>query len=116
MSAGQRITVDMPGRRYVYRVERTEIVEDSDVSVLDPVGHRRLLLSACHPLYSAEQRIIAYARQVGTQPARVSTADSSRDSRKRSGRRPAPARRRPRRASRGSSQALASLQIVPQLA
>jgi sortase A len=71
LEAGQRITVDMPNRRYVYRVEKTEIVDDSDLSVLDPVGHRRLLLSACHPLYSAEQRIIAYARQVATQPARV---------------------------------------------
>ena len=76
LEAGQRVVVDTPARRYVYRVEKTEIVDDSDLSVLDPVGHRRLLLSACHPLYSAEQRIIAYARQVATQPARVSsTAD-----------------------------------------
>lgn len=76
LEAGQRIVLDTPAHRYVYRVEKTEIVDDSDLSVLDSVGHRRLLLSACHPLYSAEQRIIAYARQVATQPARVSsTAD-----------------------------------------
>jgi sortase A len=71
LQRGQRITVEMPSRTYVYRVEKTAIVDDSDLSVLDPVGHRRLLLSACHPLYSAAQRIIVYARQVTTRPARV---------------------------------------------
>lgn len=69
---GQRIVVDMAGGRYVYRVERTKIVDDNDLSVLEPVGHRRLMLSACHPLYSAEQRIIAFARQVAVRPSRVS--------------------------------------------
>lgn len=68
---GQRIVVDMPQARYVYRVEGTEIVDDNDLSVLEPVGHRRLMLSACHPLYSAEQRIIAFARQVAVRPPRV---------------------------------------------
>lgn len=71
LQRGQRITVEMPSRTYVYRVEKTAIVDDSDLSVLDPVGHRRLLLSACHPLYSAAQRIIVYARQVALRPSRV---------------------------------------------
>ena len=61
---GDRIVVDMPDGRFVYRVEQTKIVDDQDLSVLDPVGYRRLMLSACHPLYSAAQRIIVYARQV----------------------------------------------------
>ncbi len=30
--------------------------------VTDPVGYDRLVLSACHPLYSAAQRIIVFAR------------------------------------------------------
>lgn len=71
LERGQRITVEMASRTFVYRIEKTAIVDDSDLSVLDPVGHRRLILSACHPLYSAAQRIIVYARQVGTQPPRV---------------------------------------------
>ena len=71
LERGDRIVVDMPDGRFVYRVERTAIVDDQDLSVLEPAGYRRLLLSACHPLYSAAQRIIVYARQVDRQPARV---------------------------------------------
>ena len=68
---GDMIVVDMPDHRYVYRVEQTKIVDDQDLSVLKPVGYKRLLLSACHPLYSAAQRIVAYARQIKVQPSRV---------------------------------------------
>ncbi|MGH2763198.1 MAG: class E sortase [Thermoleophilaceae bacterium] len=68
---GRRIVVDMPDGRFVYRVERTKIVDDQDLSVLDPVGHRRLMLSACHPLYSAAERIIVFARQVRREASRV---------------------------------------------
>ena len=71
LDPGDRIVVDMPDGRFVYRVERTVIVDDQDLSVLEPAGYRRLLLSACHPLYSAAQRIIVFARQVDRQPARV---------------------------------------------
>jgi sortase A len=68
---GQRIVVDMPDGRFVYRVERTRIVDDEDLSVLEPVGYRRLMLSACHPLYSAAERLIVFARQVRREGARV---------------------------------------------
>ena len=64
LGGGDRILIDMPDGRFVYRVEGTKIVDDQDLSVLEPVGYRRLMLSACHPLYSAAQRIIVYARQV----------------------------------------------------
>jgi sortase A len=39
--------------------------------VVDPVGYKRLVLSACHPLYSAAQRIIVFARQVRRLPAEL---------------------------------------------
>jgi sortase A len=71
LEPGQRIVVDMPDHRYVYRVEKTDIVDDSDLSVLDRVGHRRLILSACHPLYSAEQRVIVFARQTARERSHV---------------------------------------------
>jgi sortase A len=71
LKKGQRIVVDMPDGRFRYRVERTKIVDDSDLSVLEPVGYKRLVLSACHPLYSAAQRVIVFARQVGRGPSRV---------------------------------------------
>ena len=68
---GQPITIDMPDGRFVYRVEQTKIVDDQDLSVLEKVGYQRLVLSACHPLYSAAQRIIVFARFVRREPARV---------------------------------------------
>jgi sortase A len=71
LGRGQRIVVDMPYGHYVYRVERTKIVVPTDLSVLDRVGHDRLVLSACHPLYSAAQRIIVFARFVRREAARV---------------------------------------------
>jgi len=71
LERGQRIVVDMPDGRFVYRVERAKIVDDEDLSVLEPVGYRRLMLSACHPLYSAAERLIVFARQVRRESARV---------------------------------------------
>jgi sortase A len=68
---GNVIRVDMPDGRFVYRVEEVRIVDDQDLSVLDPVGYRRLMLSACHPLYSAAERVIVFARQVRRGRSRV---------------------------------------------
>lgn len=63
LERGDQIVLDMADGRYVYRVTRTKIVDDSDLSVLDRVGYKQLILSACHPLYSAAQRVIVFARQ-----------------------------------------------------
>jgi len=71
LDRGDRIIVDMPDGRFVYRVQRTRIVDDQDLSVLEPAGYRRLMLSACHPLYSAAQRVIVFARQVRRERATV---------------------------------------------
>src|SRR5215210_6690220 len=68
---GQVVRIDMPDARLVYRVERTAIVDDQDLSVLDHVGYQRLVLSACHPLYSAAQRVIVFARLAHRGPPRV---------------------------------------------
>jgi sortase A len=65
------IVVDMPYGRFVYRVQRLKIVDDQDLSVLRKKRYNRLVLSACHPLYSAAQRIIAFARLQRELPARV---------------------------------------------
>ncbi len=68
---GNEIIFDTPFGRFIYRVEETKIVDDQDLSVLEPVGYKRLLLSACHPLYSAAQRIIVFAKQVRRERSRV---------------------------------------------
>jgi sortase A len=62
LDPGDRIELDMPYGRFTYRVERLRIVAPTATEVTDPVGFDRLVLSACHPLYSAAQRIIVFAK------------------------------------------------------
>ncbi|HEX5780647.1 MAG TPA: class E sortase [Solirubrobacteraceae bacterium] len=62
LESGDRIELRMPYGRFVYRVERTRIVPPTEVSVTDRVAYDRLVLSACHPLYSAAKRIVVFAR------------------------------------------------------
>jgi sortase A len=62
LERGDRIELRMPYGHFVYRVERTRIVEPTELSVTARVAYDRLVLSACHPLYSAAQRIIVFAR------------------------------------------------------
>ena len=62
LDLGDRIEVVMPYGRFVYRVERTRIVAPSDTWVIHRVAYDRLVLTACHPLYSAAQRIVVFAR------------------------------------------------------
>lgn len=62
LEPADRIVVRMPYGRFEYRVERTRIVEPTAVWVTRDVGRERLVLTACHPLYSARQRIVVFAR------------------------------------------------------
>jgi sortase A len=65
---GNEIVLEMPYGRFVYRVQQTRIVDPTEVSVVRRVGYDRLVLSACHPLYSAAKRIIVFARFVSARP------------------------------------------------
>lgn len=65
MERGDRIVLEMPYATIVYRVQKTEIVDPSSVGVVEDVGYERLVLTTCHPLYSAAQRLIVFARAVG---------------------------------------------------
>jgi sortase A len=62
MERGDRVTLEMPYGTFTYRVQKTEIVDDSAVEIVRDVGYERLVLTACHPLYSAAQRYVAFAR------------------------------------------------------
>lgn len=59
---GDPVRIEMAKGRFIYRVEKTRIVDPSEVSVKRGVGYERLILTACHPLYSAAQRIVVFAR------------------------------------------------------
>jgi sortase A len=71
LKPGDEIIVDTPSGRFIYDVEKQKIVLPTDLSVKDKVGYDRLILSACHPLYSAAQRIIVFARFKRREPPRV---------------------------------------------
>ena len=61
---GDEVRVDMPYGRFEYEVQEQRIVAPSEVSVIRRVSYDRLVLSACHPLYSAAKRIVVFARLV----------------------------------------------------
>jgi sortase A len=69
-----RIVLELPYGTFVYRVDKTQIVDNSALWVTRPVGHPQLVLTACHPLYSAAQRIVAFARLTERKPAKVRKA------------------------------------------
>ncbi len=66
---GDRIVADMPYATVTYRVEGTRIVEPTDTWVIGRKRYDRLVLTACHPLYSAAQRIVVFARRESATPA-----------------------------------------------
>ncbi len=58
LEKGDEIVIDMPYGEFTYGVQQTEIVDPEDVSVLDDGRREKIVLTACHPLYSAAQRIV----------------------------------------------------------
>lgn len=67
---GSRIEVRMPYGRFVYRVTGTEITTPDDAAALrsKATGAHLLVLTACHPLYSAAKRIVVTARETSAAP------------------------------------------------
>src|SRR3954471_5224510 len=59
---GDPIVLQMPYGTFTYRVLRHRIVDNGDWSIMRKVGFDELVLSACHPLYSASQRYVVFAR------------------------------------------------------
>ena len=59
---GDEIVVELPYAAFTYEVEKHEIVDPSEVQIVDPVGYDRLVLTACHPLYSAAERYAVFAK------------------------------------------------------
>jgi sortase A len=60
---GDPIVLDMTYGKFTYAVEMTRVVLPTETSVVNRVpGAERLVLSACHPLYSASHRIVVFAR------------------------------------------------------
>ena len=67
LGSGDDIEIDMPYATLHYRVERRQIVTPNSVWIIRRVAYDRLVLSACHPLYSAAKRIVVFARLASVQ-------------------------------------------------
>ena len=73
LKRGDRILLSMPYGTFTYKVERTRVVDPNATWILHTVPYNRLVLSACHPLYSAAQRIVVFAKFVKRGPATVTS-------------------------------------------
>ena len=61
---GDEVVIEAPYGDFAYGVTKTEIVDPEDVDIVDDVGFERLVLTACHPLYSTAERYAIFARLV----------------------------------------------------
>jgi sortase A len=69
LGPGNHILVSMPYAHFTYTVTGQRVVAPTDVrAAVDDVGYTRLVLSACTPLFSAEKRLLVYARLTRTVP------------------------------------------------
>jgi sortase A len=59
---GDEIRLEMPYSAFTYTVLRHEVVDPSDIGILKPVGFPQLVLTACHPPYSAAHRYAIFAK------------------------------------------------------
>jgi sortase A len=65
LDPGDEILVTTVQGAFRYEVSDQLIVSPKEVAVLDDFGDNRLTLTACHPKYSARQRIVVVAALVG---------------------------------------------------
>jgi sortase A len=61
LQKGDAVTLVMPYGTFTYRVRGHKVVKSNDWSIIKGVGHEQLVLSACHPLYSASHRWVVFA-------------------------------------------------------
>jgi sortase A len=62
LEEGDELILEMPYATFTYEVEKTDIVDPSEFEVVRNSDYERLVLTACHPLYSAAQRIVAFGK------------------------------------------------------
>lgn len=69
LKPGNHIILYMPYAHFTYTVTGQRVVWPSDVAAaVTQVGYNRLVLSACTPVFTAEKRLLVYARLTRTVP------------------------------------------------
>jgi sortase A len=62
LEGGDEVILEMPYATLTYSVDRTQVVEPSQLGVIRKRKHERLVLTTCHPIYSAAQRYVVFAQ------------------------------------------------------
>jgi sortase A len=68
LEPGDQLEMDMPYGRFFYRVDKVQIVKPNATWITDKRKREMLVLSACHPLYSAAKRIVVFSTLVRSEP------------------------------------------------
>jgi sortase A len=62
IQAGDEVRIEMPYAAFTYTVYKHEVVDPGDVGIIKPVGFDQLVMTACHPPYSAAHRYAVFSR------------------------------------------------------
>jgi len=70
LKTADRVSLRLPYATFYYRVFTHKIVKSGDWSIIRDRGFDTLVLSACHPLYSASHRWVVFAALVRVDPVK----------------------------------------------
>lgn len=68
MVIGDQIQINYEGKKYVYQVASTKVVEPTEISVLQPTKEPQLTLITCTPPGTSWKRLIVVAKQIAPVP------------------------------------------------
>ena len=77
LERGDRVVLEVPYARAVYRVTRHVIVPADDLKRLETTGTELVALQACHPRFAASKRYIVYGKLASLTPVPRPSGDSS---------------------------------------
>lgn len=61
------VTVVWEGQEYYYQIHRIKVVDEHDLSILEPSDKPILTLFTCHPIFSTNQRLVVIADLITNQ-------------------------------------------------
>lgn len=70
LKRGDQIIVTYRSTQYVYEVRGRQIVDDSDMHIIDQMPGRTITLFSCHPVGATDQRIVVTGELVRTAAGR----------------------------------------------
>jgi sortase A len=62
IEGGDEVRIEMPYAAFTYTVYKHQVVDPSHVGIINPIRFDQLVLTACHPPYSAAHRYAVFAK------------------------------------------------------